>query len=447
MKFSLYNFICELEEGYGIFNTLNSKYVKINKQPEIGHFEAIMDSVDIPKDDEMVKYLYKEGFIVDIDTDEYALAQEKIKQVIAVDNDYLEFLIYTTEQCNFRCIYCPQAHLDNHLSDEKWESIYKYVKRNVEENGKKRIHIALFGGEPFLRANKIISFLEKMKELNDKHELKITFHSTTNGYLLTPKIYDQIVSFGFPFDFQITLDGFAHTHDKTRQRADGEGTWERIVENLKYINSHDDKTTVMIRTNVGPENQNSMDGFFEWASKTFDSGKFRFHVEEVAKYSDKVKDEQCCTATYEEMEQIRRQMADTGMGDEIRKLKILGGACPHYKRGYFGVSVSGAVFRCDNNYLYDDSFDMPIGYFDDAGNMEYTVDIDELETYEIEKCKNCKVYPICGARACPAQKMRDPVNRPDCLYKGMELETVIVNKIKSGHLEKLIRQEMEKKGC
>ena len=442
MKFSLYDFVCKTDEGYCIFNTFRTKYIKINKEDEIKHFEELINSEVLPADDEMVKILYKEGFLVDSDFDEYALAKERIRRISASHSDCLEFLVYTTEQCNFRCIYCPQEHLDNHLSDEKWESIYKFVKRNIEEEGKKRVHIAFFGGEPLLKANKIISFLGKMKELNNKHNIEMMFHATTNGYLLTPNVYDQIASFDLPFSFQITLDGFAESHNKTRVRVDGEGTWEKIVENLKYINTKEDKLSVTLRTNVGPENKDSMDGFYKWASETFNNKKFKFHIEEVAKYSDRVSDDVCCNATFEELEQIRLQAADTGKGDEARCFQILGGACPHSISRFFAVAVNGTVYRCDNNHLYDESYDMPIGYFDDDGNMEYTVDVDELETYEIDKCATCKVYPICAARACPAQKMRDPVNRPDCLYKGSELEETIVSKINSGVIERLLRQEM-----
>jgi uncharacterized protein len=57
---------------------------------------------------------------------------------------------------------------------------------------------------------------------------------TTNGYLLSPRLAEDLINLQQNF-FQVTLDGWQAQHDETRRRADGRGTFDVIWENIKGI--------------------------------------------------------------------------------------------------------------------------------------------------------------------------------------------------------------------
>lgn len=435
MLFSMYDYILERPDGYCIFNTLNTKYVKINNEDDVKHFEELLGMPDLPIEDPMVKELYDRGFVVENDLDEYAKAKNIIDEIDRKRDSQLACLVYVTDQCNFRCVYCPEAHLSNNLPDSKWNALYKYIERSIEKENKKSVKIDFFGGEPLLQINKILEFLEKMKVLSKKHSVEMDFHFTSNGYLLTPEIYDKLVKLDFSYFFQITLDGFAEQHDKSRPLANGAGSWAKIVENLKYINTIDDKTRILLRTNIGPENQHILKEFHEWANATFTNKKFKFHIERVGRYSDRVDEAYVYNNSLEDLVSLEIQASNTVNTNELLGFGILSAECHVAKKGFFTLAVNGNVYKCENNYLYDEFHDIPIGHLNDDGEITYTKDIKELETYEYEKCETCKIYPICAGRTCPIRKIADPVNREDCTEKGMAYEYRLLKKIESGVLD------------
>ncbi len=76
--------------------------------------------------------------------------------------------------------------------------------------------------------------------------------ATSNGVLITPGRFDKLYSLGVSY-YQITIDGLSGTHDLYRQSADGSGSFNKIIENLKYMASTDYGFEVTIRTNFNNE--------------------------------------------------------------------------------------------------------------------------------------------------------------------------------------------------
>ena len=131
MKFSIYNIIIERDNEIIIYNSKKSAYVKINKEPEYSKFIELQKSNLLDSDDSFVKALYEKGFVVDKNFDEYIDAQKMVKTHYDKLQKTLQLMIYTTQQCNFRCIYCPEKHVSKRLSVEKWDSLYKHIEKNV----------------------------------------------------------------------------------------------------------------------------------------------------------------------------------------------------------------------------------------------------------------------------------------------------------------------------
>ncbi len=152
--------------------------------------------------------------------------------VAAIDPTHLELRLFSTEKCNFRCVYCYEDFELGRM--EQW--VRNGIKNLIEQrcaNGLKSLYISWFGGEPLLGLEVIEEIELFRNEMRAKYPDLMSDSSgiTTNGYLLTTDILCKLVNLGVK-SYQITLDGSPIHHNKTRLRADGEGTYEKILENL-----------------------------------------------------------------------------------------------------------------------------------------------------------------------------------------------------------------------
>ena len=112
MKFSKYNFDFEDKGVLYLYNSKNAAFVKMSKVEDIEKYKELQNSNNLSLDDPTVKAFYTRGYIVDDNIDEYKEVQGKIKKIYSDREKFLNLMIYTTEQCNFRCVYCCEEHVN-----------------------------------------------------------------------------------------------------------------------------------------------------------------------------------------------------------------------------------------------------------------------------------------------------------------------------------------------
>lgn len=91
--------------------------------------------------------------------------------------------------------------------------------------------ITFYGGESLLALGKIKWM---MKELRAVLGIGVGFSISTNGYALTPKVIDWLVSVS-DCHVYITIDGYRDLHDQNRRTAGGLPTYDKILANLRYF--------------------------------------------------------------------------------------------------------------------------------------------------------------------------------------------------------------------
>lgn len=421
MKFSEYNIVTENNKGgITVFNTMTTKFVRINKQEELDKFKDLyFNNKPLTLENPMVKAMYDNGYIVD-DIDEYEVAKKDVDDLMEKMSKRLMLTIYVTEQCNFRCIYCPEEHISKKLSTTKWNALNKYIKKSVQEGKYETITIAFFGGEPLLETKNIFQFLHKLKEdTKDFTNVKFSHSVVTNGYLLTPKIYDELVSLDVKM-FQVTVDGFAETHDKMRPMANGKSSWNKIMENMEYINSKNDNTIIDFRANYNDININTLRDYRNWLHEKFDNKKFRFQFHPVVGFSTGVDENLLASNVTDDKKNILDELHDYKDTRSFHyghhMLKKYSYICKVAWPSYFTLFTDGRLSKCENLTIpYDYLF---IGHLSDEGDFVFTSDMSVwTDNYEFELCKTCKMYPICCARTCPTKKFGYPEERPDCMAK------------------------------
>lgn len=426
MKFSIYNNVIEKENGLILANTKIGTYIKIFKDKELNEIKTLLRTNEFSQNSDIVKTLYQLGCIVDDEVDEYEEQRKRVEEYYKKWDKVLKLIIFTTDHCNFRCIYCPAENLPKKFSDTKWKSLYRFIKKGVEQEAFEKIHITFFGGEPLLESKKIIEFLEKMKNLKENNPHLLTeYNIVSNGYLLTPTLFEKLISLGLT-QYQITVDGFAETHNITRPRLDGEGTWHKVVENLKYINSTKHLFEIDFRTNVNNINIDTLEKFHQWFQENFDSKRFLHSVVQVSKYTELVKDE----LLYSPSPKNDKLMSDINGGiQDSHPLKFLSQARYCCWKHSYTLNTDAQITKCDNDFCVKDG--CIIGYLDDDGNFVFEKDINPwIENFETEECKTCSLYPLCAGRTCPKRKVFSTKTRTDCqliketLLKNIELACV-----------------------
>ena len=242
-KKSRFNFIyTRAEDQHVIYNTF-SKAIVLLTDEEFRQWE------DGSFDRETEEQLKENGILVDAGMDEVAfLKYFHYKTKFA--NDTLFLTIAPTLDCNFACPYCYENRRKGKMPPEVQDAICRFIRETLEK-GVETVDISWYGGEPLLYFDVVENLSERISGLCREYGRTLKMHMVTNGFLLTKERVERLDELGVT-RIQITLDGLAEHHDRTRPLRDGRGTFDRIFRNLRLFD--DSPISVVVRMNVDNTN-------------------------------------------------------------------------------------------------------------------------------------------------------------------------------------------------
>ena len=173
--------------------------------------------------------------------------------------EQLRMTVLTTLQCNFACDYCIQGdHGDYNkhatkMSLETAARVADWAERRLDETGARSYVLTFFGGEPLLNLPVIYYLAERMWNSCQAQGVQMSINIITNGLLLTPEVVDRLSPLGLN-GVKITLDGDRDTHNRMRPLRGGQGTFDRIVANIRKVAG---KTRIAIGGNFDIETADS----------------------------------------------------------------------------------------------------------------------------------------------------------------------------------------------
>lgn len=167
----------------------------------------------------------------------------------AFDDQRLQLFILPTEKCNFRCTYCYERFDVGRMSPETVRGVKALIDSRAEDL--RYLSLEWFGGEPLLAKPVIYDICSHATSVASEAGIDYTSGMTTNGYLLDHETIETLSDLGVR-SFQISLDGPADTHDTTRLRADGSGTFDRIWKNLLEIQNTNLPVRITLRLHFTP---------------------------------------------------------------------------------------------------------------------------------------------------------------------------------------------------
>src|SRR3984893_7964521 len=246
MQTSIFNLRVPLPERDEVFlmNTLTDAQLVVS--PDVA---ALLDRVGAPGtpageefgagEIEAIEQLRDNGFIVASRQTERQDLDRFFKRVTS-STDELNITVLTPLQCNFACDYCYQGDRGDYnkfaekMTLETAARVGLWIERELDRVRPERMVLMFFGGEPLLNLPVMYYLAEQVSRAAAERSVPLTVTMITHGLLLTPEIVDRLVPFGLK-SVKITLDGDRDTHNRMRPLRGGQGTFDRIVENIRQV--------------------------------------------------------------------------------------------------------------------------------------------------------------------------------------------------------------------
>lgn len=228
--------------------------------------ERLKNKETIPHNEEtewFFKELFKHKFIYDKKTDpskkDFLKMMEEALEVLKKEvhdfsriNKAYDGMTIFNDQCNLRCPYCVNQYKRKNQSAIKkiskercWriikECLEHYVSRKLETNAEPEpVKLSFNGGEILLEWDLIKDIIQWLTE---KYKgVRFDFHMNTNLTLMTEEIAKFLNKYSFRVD--ISIDGYENAHDRTRQYADGRGSFADILEGLRIYRQFNKKNPI-----------------------------------------------------------------------------------------------------------------------------------------------------------------------------------------------------------
>lgn len=408
-KPSRYNIRARGEDGGLIlWNTL-SNAISVFRGPQIPLVEKALRGVDARKKG-TIKYLVDRGFLVADGVNEYRQFQVRFGAEHFGTNA-LELILMPSEDCNFRCKYCYEDFLRGTMRPEVRLGIRNLVEKRAKYLD--RLSVSWFGGEPLYGWEAIEELGPFFREVADRREIAFHSHMTTNGYLLTPDVAERLLSWGVT-SYQITLDGAAEDHDRSRPGRDGSGTFEQIYANLRSLARRPTQFSITLRVNISRDNAPGIHELLDRLQMDLGTDP-RFHLsfQPISRWGGKDDDQlNVCGA-----EEGSRLMSDLLSAAKKRGLNLpqithinrLGSNICYAARPYnYLIGAAGQVMKC--TILLDKDPTNVVGQITSEGDL--ILDHDRFATWtepvfeRDTQCQKCLFLPTCGGAYCPLPRIQ-----------------------------------------
>lgn len=314
---------------------------------------------------------------------------------------YGSYVLNVTEECNFRCVYCPVNYKPNHITIEKAEEIVEFCIKTTPEP-----HIAFFGGEPLLVYEEII------KPLILKYSDKVSWGISTNGSLLDKE------KLKFFYDYKVrillSIDGPAEIHDKQRRTKEDQPTYHIIEKYLPIISEFFPQTTFRATcTPLAPE------GMIKGYHTAMEKG-FKKYYNCAEEFSDKNWTEEKKNILLKGLKEIENIYIDSLNQNQFptiflplheiinqflsEEFIINENSC--YRCGLgtlsLGFDIYGNIYSCNEHATYE--IDNPFC----IGNIENGIDKNKLNRLQNQylniKCKKCENWKSCRQVCCLSRR-------------------------------------------
>lgn len=407
MKKSLFNIEIPFQDKCILFNTLSQKTIILNKQL-IDLYLNNWDKI-VTLHPTLYSALVENCMFISDAEEELTKAKELIHNTDFSEESY-RLIINPTMDCNFKCWYCYENHIKGSRMDTKTvENIKKLISKILNEKKIKEFRLSFFGGEPLLYFDQVIKpIIQYSAKLTQYKEVKLITHITSNGYLLTSTSLATIEKLHID-SFQITLDGDRKTHDTIRYITLEQGSYNKIISNIKALISIG--VQVILRMNYTLQNIDGMKSIIEDLCNLseIEKTKIIFSLNHV--WQDK---ENKSNELNEKVSKIKDYAKENGFSTgSVLRSDTVRYSCYADKFNQAVINYNGLVYKCNARNFIPDNAE---GVLSDTGEIEWNSKFYKRMDAKLKNkpCLNCPIMPMCGGGC--RQKALENENKEYCLF-------------------------------
>ncbi|GHT48295.1 radical SAM/SPASM domain-containing protein [Bacteroidia bacterium] len=417
MKASKYNIYIENADKYYIYNQITQALSEFDEE----FFFTLKNNLPFPDLDHSDKEVLKNShFICDKDLQEenIILCKNRIQRY---GNRIARITIMPTLDCNFRCWYCYESHIQSKMSKETTQSIILFAKKIIEQNKLSCFSLDWFGGEPLLYFNELVyPISKKIMNLCEQANIPFVHTITTNGYLITPDWIASIKEIKLS-QFQITLDGMAKYHNKTRFSDTDQNTYDTIVKNVELLCKEIEDIDMTVRINYTPKNVSSM----EQIALSFDE-KVRNKIKITPQLVWQFKNKEWLNKMENVLNEKLNYFQEKGYKITNELAQVTG--CYVENMLQFVINHDGLVYKCTARDFSNAKH--CVGKLSDEGDFLPNANYYKYFTssnFENSMCLDCNLLPSCLGSSCIQKKIEQIP--PLCMKS--DLYSSIVNRLLS----------------
>lgn len=408
-KGSKYNYFQTNDKGeLLIMNMRTEGKVKATEDEAEAVKELLDDSVkELDETKECYTQLIKNGMLVREEEDEVKLLMLKQNEMI-YGTDTLSVTIMPTNDCDFRCSYCYENHIEDYMDEATEERVLLFLEKKIARC--KQLRLAWFGGEALLCKERVLRMSKKINEMCRRYKVPIYGEISTNGYNLDVDTFKELVR-NHITEYQICIDGPKQCHNQTRPHCTDNDSYTRIVENLMNIR---DKVKmgmfkISLRTNITPGVRPYLDEHIEEMKRLFgDDHRFILLFQCVRDWGgDHIRQDMIVDDEGTEYDDTYKTVNEVGMSSAGKQsfAPIVGNCAACRKNGYV-IDFKGELHKCSLAYHSKEYREVDtVGYINEMG--EEIVDESKLARWivnndDISKgCYDCVLFPFCMGGHCP----------------------------------------------
>lgn len=153
---------------------------------------------------------------------------------------HLGVVLKTVERCNIDCTYCYMFNMGDetylkrpiYISEDTIKSVAAFLKAGCAEEKIDHLVLEYHGGEPLMQGKDEFDAMCDYFQTELQETVEVEMVMQTNGMLLDDDWLN--LARKYHLGFGMSLDGPKEYHDQFRIDKRGKGTYDKVVEKLKY---------------------------------------------------------------------------------------------------------------------------------------------------------------------------------------------------------------------
>ncbi len=403
---------------------------------------SLVDAAMLPS--ELLDQLLLGGFLVPPDRARNELAAIKERFLGARAKTPAVLTITTTMDCNLGCYYCYEDRQTFELAGDQVSQILARLKADVVDQGRSRLHVDWYGGEPLLNFEFLETASAAIQSFCSDHGVTYSASIISNGTLWPDDPVDFVKRHKIR-QVQISFDGMRAHHDKRRRIRSG----YTHRNNRIFLSSFDAAVNLVdqlageiqvdLRFNIDRKNSSDLMPFIEMADER---GWFAgpkpavFQPARLAAYTDSSAFMRNAELSLEEYDALREQVRNKmdGIG-KVEESEVPDGypypktsVCAALGNSSSVIGADGKIYRCG---LQVGETDREVGSLDNqmSENAKDSAWWEAFDPTTLPNCSKCSFLPICWG-GCPKKHLDRDMHalEEQSLYWRSNLPRIIAEK-------------------